>query len=64
VDGTGATANNGTVTAKYSNSTGKLSTTGRQLHVYNVSGWHRSPPATPPSRRLLIVSPKQTITSP
>jgi hypothetical protein len=39
VDGTGASANNGSVTAKYSNGTGKLTTTGAgNLHVYNVSG--------------------------
>jgi hypothetical protein len=39
VDGTGASANNGTVTAKYSNGTGKLSTSGvGNLHIYNVHG--------------------------
>ena len=39
VDGTSATANNGMVNATYTNSTGKLATTGTgNLHVYNVSG--------------------------
>jgi len=67
VDGTGPTANNGRVTAKYSNGTGKLTTTGAgNLHIYHVSGcaglimsgdgssFHGS----------YAISPKQTITSP
>jgi hypothetical protein len=67
VDGTSATANNGQVTATYTNSTGKLATTGAgNLHIYNVSGcagligngdgssFHGS----------YAVTPKQTITSP
>ena len=67
VDGTGATANNGTVTATYTNSTGKLATTGAgNLHVYNVSGCAgliNSGDITS-FKGSYTVSPKQTITSP
>jgi hypothetical protein len=67
VDGTGASANNGTVTAKYSNGTGKLSTTGAgNLHVYNVhgcAGLINSGDATS-FVGSYAVSPKQTIKSP
>ena len=67
MDGTGASANNGRVTAKYSNGTGKLTTTGAgNLHIYNVSGCAgliRSGDATTFSGTY-AVSPKQTITSP
>jgi hypothetical protein len=68
VDGTGATANNGMVKAKYSNSTGKLITltSGGNLHVYNVSGCAgliNTGDATTFSGSYAI-SPKQTITSP
>jgi hypothetical protein len=67
VDGTGATANNGKVTAKYSNSTGKLSTTGAgNLHVYNVSGCAgliNSGDGTS-FKGSYTITPKQTITSP
>jgi hypothetical protein len=67
VDGTGATANNGKVTAKYSNGTGKLTTTGAgNLHVYNVSGCAgliRSGDAVS-FKGAYTISPKQTITSP
>jgi hypothetical protein len=40
VDGTSATGNNGKVTGTYSNETGelKISKTGGNLHIYNVSG--------------------------
>ena len=68
VDGTGATKNNGKVKAKYSNSTGKLTTLtgGGNLHVYNVNGCAgliKSGDATTFSGSYAI-SPKQTITSP
>ena len=67
VDGTGATANNGKVTAKYSNGTGKLTTTGAgNLHIYNVSGCagliHSGDGSS--FKGSYTVSPKQTITSP
>jgi hypothetical protein len=67
VDGTGATANNGKVTAKYSNSTGKLTTTGAgNLHIYNVSGCAgliNSGDGTS-FKGSYTITPKQTITSP
>jgi hypothetical protein len=67
VDGTGASANNGKVTAKYTNSTGKLATTGAgNLHVYNVSGCagliHSGDASS--FKGSYAISPKQTITSP
>jgi hypothetical protein len=67
VDGTGPTADNGKVTAKYSNGTGILSTTGAgNLHVYNVSGCagliNSGDGAS--FHGAYTVSPKQTITSP
>ena len=67
VDGTGASANNGKVTAKYSNGTGKLTTTGAgNLHVYKVSGCagliHSGDPSS--FHGSYLVSPHQTITSP
>jgi hypothetical protein len=67
VDGTGATANNGRVTAKYSNGTGKLTTTGAgNLHIYNVSGCagliHSGDGSS--FHGSYTISPKQTITSP
>jgi hypothetical protein len=67
VDGTGATANNGKVTAKYSNSTGKLATTGAgNLHIYNVSGCAGLINSGDGSSFMgsYTISPKQTITSP
>jgi len=67
VDGTGATANNGKVTAKYSNSTGKLTTTGAgNLHIYNVSGCAGLIGNGDGSsfKGSYTISPKQTITSP
>jgi hypothetical protein len=67
VDGTGATANNGSVTAKYTNSTGKLSTTGAgNLHVYNVSGCAGLINSGDVTSFVgsYAISPKQTITSP
>ena len=67
VDGTSATANNGMVTAKYSNSTGKLTTTGAgNLHIYNVSGCAgliNTGDATQ-FTGVYTVSPTQKITSP
>ncbi len=67
VDGTGASANNGRVTAKYSNGTGRLTTTGAgNLHAYNVSGCagliHSGDAAS--FKGSYLVSPHQTITSP
>jgi hypothetical protein len=67
VDGTGASANNGSVTAKYSNGTGKLSTTGAgNLHVFNVSGCAGliMNGDSVSFKGSYTVSPKQTITSP
>jgi len=67
VDGTGATANNGKVTVKYSNSTGKLTTTGAgNLHIYNVSGCAGLIGNGDGSsfKGSYAISPKQTITSP
>ena len=67
MDGTGASANNGTVTAKYSNGTGKLSTTGAgNLHIYNVHGCAGLVNSGDASSFVgsYAVSPKQTITSP
>jgi len=67
VDGTGATANNGKVTAKYSNSTGKLTTTGAgNLHIYNVSGCAGLIGNGDGSsfKGSYTITPKQTITSP
>jgi len=67
VDGTGASANNGRVTAKYSNGTGRLTTTGAgNLHIYNVNGCAgliRSGDASS-FKGSYLVSPHQTITSP
>jgi|SRR5215470_1670351 len=68
VDGTGATADNGMVSATYTNSTGalKVLTTGGNLHIYSVSGCfgliHSGDPAT--FSATYTVSPKQAITSP
>src|SRR5215831_16469821 len=67
VDGTGASANNGKVTAKYSNSTGKLTTTGAgNLHIYKVSGCAGLIGSGDGSsfKGSYAISPKQTITSP
>jgi len=67
VDGTGASANNGMVTATYTNSTGKLATTGAgNLHVYNVNGCAGLINSGDASsfKGSYTVSPKQTITSP
>ena len=67
MDGTGASANNGRVTAKYSNGTGKLTTTGAgNLHISNVSGCagliHSGDGSS--FKGSSVISPKQTITSP
>jgi len=67
VDGTSATANNGTVTATYTNSTGKLATTGAgNLHIYKVVGCAGLIATGDRSsfKGSYTVSPKQTITSP
>ncbi len=67
VDGTGATANNGRVTAKYSNGTGKLTTTGAgNLHIYKVSGCAGLINSGDGSsfKGSYAITPKQTITSP
>ncbi len=67
VDGTGPTANNGKVTATYTNSTGKLATTGAgNLHIYNVSGCAGLINSGDGSsfKGSYTVTPKQTITSP
>jgi hypothetical protein len=67
VDGTSATADNGTVDVTYTNSTGalKVLTTGGNLHIYGVSGCAgliKAGDATTFSGSY-TVSPKQTITS-
>lgn len=67
VDGTGATANNGEVTATYTNGTGKLATTGAgNLHIYNVKGCAGLINSGDGSsfKGSYTVSPKQKITSP
>jgi hypothetical protein len=67
VDGTGASANNGTVTATYTNSTGKLATTGAgNLHIYKVVGCAGLVNTGDGSsfKGSYAVTPKQTITSP
>src|SRR5439155_26309399 len=67
VDGTGASDNNGRVTAKYSNGTGRLTTTGAgNLHIYNVNGCACLIRSGDPSsfKGSYLVSPHQTITSP
>jgi hypothetical protein len=68
VDGTGASANNGKVSATYTNGTHKLKilTTGGNLHIYKVSGClgliNSGDAAT--FSATYTVSPGQTITSP
>jgi hypothetical protein len=68
VDGTSGTANNGKVSATYTNSTGvlKILTTGGNLHIYSVSGCagliHSGDAST--FSGSYTVSPKQKITSP
>jgi hypothetical protein len=67
VDGTGATANNGMVTATYTNGTGKLATTGAgNLHIYKVKGCAGLIASGDGSsfKGSYTVSPKQKITSP
>ena len=67
IDGTGASANNGKVTARYSNGTGKLTTTGAgNLHIYKVSGCAGLISSGDGSsfKGSYAISPKQTITSP
>ena len=69
VDGTGATAHNGTVTITYTNTTHtlKVLTTGGNLHIYNVSSGcagaiHSGDSAS--QSAAFAISPAQTITSP
>ena len=68
VDGTSATANNGTVKATYNNSTGLLQVlaTGGSLHIYNVSGCFGliNSGDTATFTATYGISPGQTITSP
>lgn len=68
VDGTSATADNGSIAVSYSNSTGKLKYGSRNLHFYNVSGCFG---IVGSGDRLSLkfshpykLSPRQTITSP
>src|SRR5215469_205528 len=68
VDGTSASAKNGTVKAHYRNSTGKLTVlaTGGNLHIYNVSGCfgliNSGDSAT--FSGVYVLSPRQHISSP
>ena len=69
IDGTSATARDGRVTFKYTDSTGRLTvlTTGSNLHIYDVSQgclgqYDSGDPAT--LSATYTVSPKQAITSP
>src|SRR5262245_48159264 len=67
IDGTSATADNGSAKVTYSNSTGKLKfSPGGNLHFYKVSGcfglFLSGDPVTPAD--TFPLSPKQTITSP
>jgi hypothetical protein len=69
IDGTGATADDGQVTFRYSDSTGQLTVlaTGGNLHFWNVSDgclglFDSGDPAT--LSLTFTVSPKQAITSP
>jgi hypothetical protein len=67
VDGTGPTADNGKVTAKYSNGTAHLTTTGAgNLHIYNVNGCFGLINSGDGSsfHGSYAISPTQTITSP
>lgn len=67
VDGTSATADNGKVTATYTNGTGKLATTGAgNLHIYKVKGCAGLIGDGDGSsfKGSYTVSPKQKITSP
>ena len=70
IDGTGATADDGQVTFRYTDSTGQLTalTTGGNLHIYDVSSGclglsDDGDPATL-SANTFIVTPEQAITSP
>lgn len=65
VAGTTATST-GKVTGKYSNSTGKLTTSGGNLHIWNVSGCFGLIANGDPStfKGSYAISPKQKITSP
>jgi len=68
IDGTGATADDGHVTFKYTDSTGQLKvlTTGGNLHFYDVAGclgiFDSGDPAT--LSVTYTVTPQQSITSP
>ena len=65
VAGTTATTP-GKVTGKYNNGTGKLSTSGGNLHIWNVSGCFGLIANGDPStfKGVYTISPKQKITSP
>jgi hypothetical protein len=66
IDGTAATASDGVISFRYTDSTGKLTTTGGNLRAYDVSGCAgligNSDPFTVSA--TFTLSPKQTITSP
>jgi hypothetical protein len=66
IDGTAATASDGVISFRYTDSTGKLTTTGGDLHAYHVSGCAglvgNGDPFTVSA--IFTLSPKQTITSP
>ena len=69
IDGTSATARDGRVTFKYTDSTGRLTvlTTGSNLHIYDVSQGCLGQSTTGDPATLsatYTVSPKQAITSP
>ena len=68
VDGSSATANDGTVRAHYKNATGKLTvlTTGGNLHIYNVSGCFGliNSGDTATFSGSYTITPKQAISSP
>lgn len=66
VDGTSGSASNGRVRFSYANGTGGLTTTGGNLHFYDVQGcaglFNNGDPAKMTAH--YTISPKQTITSP
>jgi hypothetical protein len=65
IDGTAAAASNGVITFRYSDSTGKLTTTGGNLHAYDARclGVVRNGDPFTVSATFTL-NPKQTITSP
>jgi hypothetical protein len=66
IDGTAATASDGVISFRYTDGTGKLTTTGGDLHAYNVSGCAGligdGDPFTVSA--IFTLSPKQAIASP